>query len=98
VEMDGAIAMKGEAGGLLAYIPAPGGAAWGRMGTGRGTVGACTRRVSKQAGLVSLSLFSFFLFFHQYLILPVLSHPPGSPMKVWICLAPVFNPESVKPC
>lgn len=61
--MDGAIAMKGEAGGLLAYIPAPGGAAWGRMGTGRGTVGACTRRVRKQAGLVSLSLFSFFLFF-----------------------------------
>lgn len=73
------------------------------QGAGRGTVGACTRRLSKQVGLVSLPLFistpllipnQYFLF----VILPVLLYPPGSPMKVWICLAPVFNPESVKPC
>lgn len=41
--------------------------------------------------LLSSSLFLF-------LILPVLWHPLGPPMKVWICLAFVFNPESVKAC
>lgn len=45
-----------------------------------------------------LSLPPLSLFLFLFLILPVLLHPLRPPMKVWICLAFVVNPESVKPC
>lgn len=50
-----------------------------------------------EAASFSVSLFSSFFFF-LLLMLPVLLHPLGPPMKVWICLAFVVNPEPVKPC
>lgn len=58
--------MKSEAGGFIACASVPGrlhGVGWMLAGSSRGTVGACTRRVSKQAGLVFISFFSFFPFF-----------------------------------